>query len=410
MKVAIVHYWLVSMRGGEKVIEALCDMYPDADIFTLVYDESRVSEKIRKHKVTTSFLQRVPGAIKGYQSLLPLMPFALESFDLSGYDLIISSESGPAKGIIPSPQATHICYCHSPMRYLWDHYHFYRSNAGLASRLMLPVLAPLLRSWDVNTSLRVDRFIANSHHVSARIGKYYRRPATVLYPPVSVDDFTPAAATEDFYLCAGQLIAYKRIDLAVRAFTKMNRNLIIIGEGKEMENLKRLAGPTITFLGRAPFSVLKEKLARCRALIFPGEEDFGIVPVEAMASGRPVIAFGSGGALETVVPGVSGMLFEEQSMEALIEAVHDFEDNEAAFRPDILRAHAAQFSLRNFTQGMQAIIDEELLARRPVSPRSNNRSAVAIQRLFEGQFPAPAAETPQRVATTDPVTVHAPTF
>ena len=391
MRVAIVHYWLVSMRGGEKVVEALCDMYPDADIFTLVYDESRVSEKIRKHKVTTSFLQRIPGAIKAYQSLLPLMPFALESFDLTDYDLIISSESGPAKGIIPPPQATHVCYCHSPMRYLWDHYHFYRSHAGLASRLMLPVLAPLLRSWDVSTSLRVDRFVANSHHVSDRISKYYRRSATVLHPPVSVDDFASSAAIDDFYLCAGQLIPYKRIDLAVEAFTKMNRKLVVIGEGKEMERLKRAAGPTITFLGRAPFAVLKEKLSRCRALIFPGEEDFGIVPVEAMASGRPVIAYGSGGALETVVPGLSGMLFGEQSVEALIEAVRDFEDNEHVFHPEALRAHASQFSLHNFMLGMQAIINEELVARKTIQRRSDHTIA-AVQRPFEAQLPVLVTE------------------
>jgi glycosyltransferase involved in cell wall biosynthesis len=392
MRVAIVHYWLVSMRGGEKVVEALCDMYPDADIFTLVYDESRVSEKIRKHKVTTSFLQRIPGAIKAYQSLLPLMPFALESFDLTNYDLIISSESGPAKGIIPPPQAIHVCYCHSPMRYLWDHYHFYRSHAGLASRLMLPVLAPLLRSWDVSTSLRVDRFVANSHHVCDRIGKYYRRPATVLHPPVSVDDFTPAAAIEDFYLCAGQLIPYKRVDLAVEAFTRMNRKLVVIGEGKDMARLKRVAGPTISFLGHAPFAVLKEKLARCRALIFPGEEDFGIVPVEAMASGRPVIAYGGGGALETVVPGLSGILFGEQSVEALIEAVHDFEANEHLFHPDALRAHAGQFSLRNFMEGMQAIIDEELMTRRTIQHRSDVDSIMAAA---ESQRRLDKREAPQ---------------
>jgi glycosyltransferase involved in cell wall biosynthesis len=372
------------MRGGEKVVEALCDMYPEADIFTLVYDESKVSDKIRRHKVTTSFLQRIPGAIKRYQSLLPLMPFALESFDLSGYDLIVSSESGPAKGIIPPPQAAHVCYCHSPMRYLWDHYHFYRSNAGLASRLMLPVLAPVLRSWDVNTSMRVDRFIANSHHVSARIGKYYRRTATVLYPPVSVDDFAPAAP-EDFYLCAGQLIPYKRIDIAVQAFSRMNRKLVVIGEGSELEKLKRMAGPTVTFLGRAPFSLLKEKLARCRALIFPGEEDFGIVPVEAMASGRPVIAYGRGGALETVVPGLSGMLFEEQTVEALADAVREFEIKEALFRPEILRIHAEQFSVRNFTSGMQAIINEELNARKAAAIRPE-RGTVALQRLLDGKF------------------------
>ncbi len=392
MRVAIVHYWLVSMRGGEKVVEALCDMYPDADIFTLVYDESRVSEKIRRHKIFTSFLQRIPGAAKTYQSLLPLMPFALESFNLTGYDLIISSESGPAKGIIPPPRATHICYCHSPMRYLWDHYHFYRSHAGLASRLILPMLAPMLRSWDVNTSMRVDRFVANSHHVCDRIGKYYRRPATVVYPPVNVDDFTPAPSTEDFYLCAGQLVPYKRIDLAVKAFTRMNRQLVVIGEGSEAEGLKRIAGPSITFLGRTPFPILREKLARCRALVFPGEEDFGMVPVEAMASGRPVIAYGSGGALETVAPGVTGVLFDQQSVDALIKAVIDFEAMQHRFHPETLQAHAEQFSPRKFTASMQAIINEELLIRKAARLRSHP----AVQGGREAQLPVLAMEPQSR--------------
>ena len=392
MRVAIVHYWLVSMRGGEKVVEALCDMYPEADIFTLVYDESRVSEKIKRHKVTSSFLQKIPGAVKHYQSLLPLMPFALESLDLSGYDLIISSESGPAKGIIAPPHSTHVCYCHSPMRYIWDHYHSYRANAGLASRMLLPWMAPLLRSWDVSTSMRVDRFVANSHHVRARIGKYYGRSATVIYPPVAVDDYAPATETGDFYLCAGQLVSYKRVDLAVRAFTKMGRNLVVIGEGKELAALKAIAGPTITFLGRAPFPVLKEKLARCKALIFPGEEDFGLIPVETMASGRPVIAFGSGGALETVVPGLSGVLFHEQTPEAIIDAVHAFETESAAFDPAAIREHAARFSTRNFKLGMDLVIQEELRARKTASlqtpPHGETRRFP-----FEPAFPAAAVET-----------------
>lgn len=409
MRVAIVHYWLVSMRGGEKVVEALCDLYPEADIFTLVYDESRVSEKIKKHKVTSSFLQRVPGAVRHYQSLLPLMPFALEGLDLSGYDLIISSESGPAKGIIPPPNAVHICYCHSPMRYLWDHYHFYRSTAGFASRLLMPILAPLLRSWDVNTSLRVDRFIANSHHVSGRIGKYYRRPATVIYPPVSVEDFAISAETDDFYLCAGQLIPYKRIDLAVRAFTKMGRNLVVIGEGKELAQLKRIAGPTITFLGRAPFSVLKEKMARCRALIFPGEEDFGIVPVEVMASGRPIIAFGSGGALETVVHGQTGILFDEQSEQALIEAVEAFEADESAFRPEAIRAHAAQFSTKSFLTSMRSIIAEELLARK-ASAYKTVATVAPRPRIVEEPMPVPSLDMPSHPGLGEQAIVHAPQF
>lgn len=392
MRVAIVHYWLVSMRGGEKVVEALCDMYPEADIFTLVYDESRVSEKIKRHKVTSSFLQKIPGAVKHYQSLLPLMPFALESLDLSGYDLIISSESGPAKGIIAPPHSTHVCYCHSPMRYIWDHYHSYRANAGLASRMLLPWMAPLLRSWDVSTSMRVDRFVANSHHVRARIGKYYGRSATVIYPPVAVDDYAPATETGDFYLCAGQLVSYKRVDLAVRAFTKMGRNLVVIGEGKELAALKAIAGPTITFLGRAPFPVLKEKLARCKALIFPGEEDFGLIPVETMASGRPVIAFGSGGALETVVPGLSGVLFHEQTPEAIIEAVHAFEAESAAFDPAAIREHAARFSTRNFKLGMDLVIQEELRARKTASLQTTPHGETR-RFPFEPAFPAAAVET-----------------
>jgi glycosyltransferase involved in cell wall biosynthesis len=400
MRVAIVHYWLVSMRGGEKVVEALCDLYPDADIFTLVYDPSRVSEKIRSHTVKTSFLQRIPGAVRNYQSLLPLMPFALESFDLSGYDLILSSESGPAKGIIPQPHTPHICYCHSPMRYIWDHYQTYLSTAGRLQRIAMPFMAPMLRSWDVNTSTRVDRFVANSHHVAARIRKYYRRPATVLYPPVNVGDFAPSREIGDFYLCAGQIVPYKRLDIAVAAFTKMGRNLVVIGEGKGIAELKRQAGPTVQFLGRVAFSELKDKLARCRALIFPGEEDFGIVPVEAMASGRPVIAFGSGGALETVVPGRTGILFDEQSVEALIDAVLEFEATERSFSPQAIRTHAGWFSEERFKSGMRQIIDEELQNERshravtadavtrfdlassipptPIRPRKSARPPIAI--------------------------------
>lgn len=360
MRVAIVHYWLVWMRGGEKVLEALSDLYPQADIFTLVYDERHISDKLKRHRIIPSFLQRIPGAVKHYQSLLPLMPFALESFDLTGYDLIISSESGPAKGIIAPPHARHVCYCHTPMRYLWDHYHDYRAHAGFLSRSMLTLMAPALRTWDVTTSVRVDRFVANSRHVAARIDKYYRRPADVVHPPVAVDDFAPVGAPDDFYLCAGQMVRYKRVDLAVEAFTRTGRKLVVIGEGNEYAKLKRMAGPNITFLGRAPFPVLKDMLARCRALIFPGEEDFGIVPVEAMASGRPVIAYASGGALDTVVPQLSGLLFKEQSIEALIEAVERFEAEEACFAPDAIRSHAQQFSTANFNRRMQAIIAREI--------------------------------------------------
>ncbi|EKF18457.1 glycosyltransferase [Nitratireductor pacificus] len=391
MRVAIVHYWLVSMRGGEKVVEALCDLYPEADIFTLVCDHEKISDKIRQHRITSSFLQKIPGARRHYQSLLPLMPFALESLDLSQYDLVLSSESGPAKGITPSPQATHICYCHSPMRYLWDHYHFYRAGSGVLTRLLLPWIAPALRVWDVTTSARVDAFVANSRHVADRIEKYYRRTATVLNPPVSVDDFAPVAATEDFYLTAGQLVGYKRVDLAVRAFTRMGRNLVVIGEGQEMAALKRMAGPTVTFLGRAPFPVLKEKLARCRALVFPGTEDFGIVPVEAMASGRPVIAHASGGIMDSVVADHTGILFDDQSEDGLIAAVERFERMETTFRPDLIRAHAQEFSEANFKRRMQAIIDHELDRRRQQHVLRPAPQPAHAGRARGGRAPAAAA-------------------
>lgn len=364
MKVAIVHYWLVSMRGGEKVVEELCRMFPDADIFTLVCDPSSLSPTLRRHKITTSFIQRLPGGVKRYKQFLPLMPFALESFDLSAYDLVISSESGPAKGVIPRPDALHLCYCHTPMRYLWDHYHAYRAEAGPIGRMVMPLVGPFLRQWDVTTAARVDAFVANSAHVGRRIQRFYNREATVIHPPVAVDDFAISPEIDDAYLCAGQLVGYKRIDLAVRAFTAMNKRLVVIGEGEQLKRLKAMAGPTVTFLGRQPFDSLKTYLARCRALIFPGEEDFGIVPVEAMASGRPVIAFGRGGVRETVVDGRTGCFFDEQTPESLVAAVRRFEAMEARFRPEALRAHARTFASEVFRTAMSALVEEKLAARR----------------------------------------------
>lgn len=361
MRVAIVHYWLVNMRGGEKVIEALCELYPQADIFTLVYDEKEISPTIRKHRITTSFLQKFPGAIKRYQSLLPLMPFALESFDLSGYDLVISSESGPAKGVIPSPHARHICYCHSPMRYIWDQYGLYRSTAGRVARIAMSLFAPPLRVWDVTTAARVDRFVANSSHVARRIERYYRREADVIHPPVSVERFAPRDDLADYFLCAGQIVGYKRVDLAVQAFTELNLPLVVIGSGAS-EKMKKAAGPTVKFLGKQPDAVLDEHFARCRALIFPGEEDFGIVPVEIMASGRPVIAYGRGGAVETVAPGLSGILFGEQTVESLKAAVMEFQTREGEFVAQSVRAHAKKFDVSVFKQRFSELVDTVMAA------------------------------------------------
>src|SRR6202158_1548512 len=357
MKVAIIHYWLVGMRGGEKVIEALCEMYPQADIFTHVYVPEMVSDRIRQHRVIPTFINALPRAAKMYKTYLPLMPLALEQIDLSGYDLIISSESGPAKGIIPPSDAIHVCYCHTPMRYIWNMYHQYRNGAGRLARLMMPPLTHYLRMWDVTSAARVDSFVANSATVARRIHRYYGADSVVIHPPVDTGAFSIAAAGEldDYYLMAGELVSYKRPDLAVRAFNDMKLKLVVIGGGEMLDEIRRLAGPSVTVLGAQPFDVLKQHYARCRALIFPGEEDFGMVPVEAMASGRPVVAFGRGGATETVANGVSGVFFAEQTAGAMSSAVNNLAGIE--INPEKIAAHASQFGRDQFFQKMRAHID-----------------------------------------------------
>jgi glycosyltransferase involved in cell wall biosynthesis len=362
LRVAIVHYWLVGMRGGEKVVEALCELFPHADIFTHVYVPEAMSPTIARHRVRTSFIGRLPRARTRYQRYLPLMPLALEQLDLRGYDLIISSESGPAKGIIPPAGAVHLCYCHSPMRYIWNMFHDYRERSGLLTRLMMPPLSHYLRTWDAISATRVHHFAANSRTVARRLNTYYRRDATVIHPPVDTAAFTPLPDDErgDFYLMAGELVAYKRPDLAVEAFNAMRKPLVIVGGGEMLSRVKALAGPTVTVLGPQPFSTLRRLYAQCRALIFPGEEDFGIVPVEAMASGRPVIAFGRGGATETVVDGVTGLFFDQQSLEGIAEVVTRFE--RTAFDPSAIAAHARSFGTDVFRTGMHRFVTESLAA------------------------------------------------
>ncbi|GAU86731.1 glycosyltransferase [Bosea sp. BIWAKO-01] len=360
MKVAIVHYWLVGMRGGEKVIEALCRMYPEADLFTHVYVPEAVSDEIRRHKVTTSFINGLPRASRFYQKYLPLMPLALEQLDLRGYDLIISSESGPAKGIIPPPGCMHICYCHSPMRYIWNMFHEYRNRSGVFTRFIMPFLAHYVRNWDSVSADRVDHFIANSETVAQRLHRYYRRASTVINPPVDVDAFEvlPPEQVEDYCLMAGELVGYKRPDLAVEAFNRSGRRLVVIGGGEMLAALRRIAKPNVTVMGPQPFAELRHHYSRCRALIFPGEEDFGMVPIEAMASGRPVIAFRRGGATETVVDGLTGLFFDEQSVEAIIDA----EERARAimWRPAEIANHARKFSSSVFEEKMRAHIDQLL--------------------------------------------------
>ncbi|WP_432821215.1 glycosyltransferase [Trichloromonas sp.] len=357
MKVAIVHYWLVGMRGGEKVVEALCDLYPQADIFSLVVDFDAISDKLKAQTIVPSFVQRIPGARKYYQNFLPIYPMALEQFDLSGYDLVLSSESGPAKGVLTRPETCHICYCHTPMRYLWDMYHDYRRDCGWLKRLAMVPLAHYLRQWDLASAARVDYFVANSRHVSQRIDKHYRRSSEVIHPPVDTGSFTVASEQGDFYLMVGQLVKYKRPDLAVEAFSRLGKPLVIIGEGEELGRLKKLAGPSVQLLGRQPFSVIQDHYSRCRAFVFPGEEDFGITPVEAQAAGRPVLAYGRGGALETVIDGKTGVFFAEPTVDSLVEAVIRYERMAESFDPLVIREHSLAFDRSVFNAKIKSFID-----------------------------------------------------
>ena len=336
------------MRGGEKVLEGLCRAVPGSDIFTLFYDAESVSSFLRSHKVTASFLNPLKGC---YRSLLPFMPMALEHFDLRGYDLVISSESGPAKGVLTSSNTRHVCYCHTPMRYLWDLYPAYLhewTHSRLKRCLMAP-LASYLRMWDALSSNRVDHFIANSQNVQKRIWKTYRRSSDVIHPPVPTDDFYTAAA-DDYYLIVSELVAYKRVADAVRCFSRTSRRLKIAGGGPEYAALKAIANPNVEFCGRVPDRDLRDLYARCRAVLLPGEEDFGIVAVEALASGKPVIALGRGGVLETVPMSdpCGGVFYFEAGDYQLESAVRMFEREEAYFSSAALQSYASRFSTANF--------------------------------------------------------------
>ena len=339
------------MRGGEKVVEALCRLLPDADVFTLFYDPERVSPLIRSRRVTPSFLNPLR---RHYRSLLPLMPIALESLDLRGYDLVISSESGPAKGVILSSQTRHLCYCHTPMRYLWDLYPAYLhewTRSSVKRALMAP-LANYLRLWDYASAARVDEFVANSGNVQRRIEKIYRRVSQVIHPPVAVESFY-YEPPQDYFLIVSELVAYKQIDYAVHCFARSGRKLRIAGDGPEYKQLRRVAGPTVEFCGRVPGDQLRTLYAQCRAFLMPGEEDFGITAVEALASGKPVIAYGRGGVLESVPP-AGGVLYPEATVKSLDEAIGRLEqmDIDSA----ALQAWAAQFSETAFARKMTAVL------------------------------------------------------
>jgi glycosyltransferase involved in cell wall biosynthesis len=355
-RVAIVHYWLVAMRGGERVVERLLRLFPQADLFTHVYDPNAMSARIRQARVHTSFIGRLPFATRAYQYYLPLMPMALEGLDLRGYDLVISSESGPAKGVITDPGSLHACYCHSPMRYLWDHYHLYRQEANPLVRLAMPLAYHRLRQWDMSSSARVDRFAANSSFIRDRIRKCWRREAEVIHPPVETSLFTPSLQVEDHYLWVGQMVPYKRPDLAVEAFNRNGLPLLMVGSGSLLAKLRATAKPNIRFVERMGFADLRRAYATTRALVFTAEEDFGIVPVEALASGRPVLAFGRGGVLDSIEPQVTGLFFGEQTVDSLAEGVERLEAWLPSFDPATAVKRAERFAPEVFDEKVAALV------------------------------------------------------
>jgi len=361
MKVAIVHYWLVNMRGGEKVIEALLDMFPQADIFTHVYEPKAVSSIISSRRVFTSRIARLPFAKKLYQLYMPLMMDALMEFNLQDYDLVISSESGPTKGVVANPDAYHICYCHSPMRYLWDMYHEYFRGTNPLVRLFMKRLIPGLRLKDAVSANLVDCFIANSGYVAKRIRRCYNREAVVVHPPVNIEKYLAVERRpQDFYLFFGQLTAYKRADIAIEACVRSGRKLVVAGAGNVKKEFRKYQkSGLVTFLGRVSDEKIPELFASAKALLFPGIEDFGIIPVEANAAGCPVIAFHKGGVLDTVKEGITGLFFDEQTPESLIAAMNNLEQNEVTFSSrKVFNDHVQQFSKATFVERMYKVLEE----------------------------------------------------
>ncbi len=372
MKVAIVHDWLTGMRGGEFTLEVFCNLFPQAELFTLVHWKGSVSEVLEAMPIHVSFLHRIPGARRRYRRFLPLMPAAVERFDLSSYDLVLSSSHCAAKGVLTRPDTLHVCYCYTPMRYAWESHHRYfpDERLGFFERWLLPAAFTYLRMWDVTSSHRVDRFIAISEAVRARIRKYYGRESDVIHCPVDTGRFQ-ASAGGDYYLVVSAFAPYKRIDLAIEAAGRLDRPLKIVGAGQDERHLKDLAassgGSGVEFLGWKTGRELVELYEGCRAFLFPGEEDFGIAPVEAMAAGRPVIALAGGGALETVIGPddpegrkPTGVFFPEESSDHLAEAIRTFETMEDIFHPADIRAHALQFDTSIFRTAIEEYLRNAL--------------------------------------------------
>ncbi len=359
MKVAIIHDFLVQLGGAEKVVEVLHGMYPDAPIYTSIYDVHGMPAEYRKWDIRTTFLQRLPRKKLTHRLALLLYPMAFESLDLSGFDVVISSSSSFAKGVITQPFTAHICYCHAPMRFAWTTRKYLENER--VSRIARAVLTPgthYLRQWDAVASLRVDKFIANSSTVARRISKYYRADAEIVHPPVDTSRFSISPVVEDYYVMVSRAAPYKRLDLAIDAFTRLGIPLKIAGSGRQMQSLKSRAGSNVEFLGRVSDADLPGLLARARGYVMPGEEDFGIAPVEANACGRPVVAYGAGGALDSQCDGQTGILFSHQTVDSLCEAVLKCQELEVD--PSAIRDHALTFDTEVFRSKIQKIVADEV--------------------------------------------------
>ncbi len=360
MKVALVHDYLNQYGGAERVLEAFCQIFPKAPIYTLLYDKKKTGFAFDNKDIRTSFLQKIPLIKSHHRPFLMLMPLAIEQFDFSEYDLVLSDSASYAKGIITSPDTLHICYCHTPIRYAWDDSHKYIEEFGYASviKKIIPFFMNYIRVWDEKASKRADKFISNSKFVSERIKKYYHRESEVIHPPVKANLFYLAEKTDDYFLLVGRFLPYKRFDLAIDAFNELGFPLKIIGDGPDRKRLEKKSNKNIKFIGLVPDSKLKDYYAHCQAFIFPQEEDFGITAVEAMAAGRPVIAYKGGGALEIVQHGITGLFFENQTSEDLVKTLKNF--NESDFDPKVIRERAMNFNEESFKEKIKKFIDKSI--------------------------------------------------
>ena len=397
MKTALVHDYLAQAGGAERVAAAFHTMFPLAPLYTSVYDGKATLPVFENVDVRTSFLQKWPFSLRRFHKLaLPYYPAAFERFDFTGYDLVLSSSSSFAKGIVTPPETCHICYCHTPSRFIWRQQEYLYQSPF--SRLVMGLINPIinnLRSWDVEGAQRVDYFVANSYNVARRIRKFYRRDvAAVIYPPVETRKFTPVGASEvgNHFLVVSRLLNYKRVDLAVAACNRLGLPLRIVGIGPDLPALKRIAGPTIQFLGRLSDQEVAQELARCKALIFPGEEDFGLTPVECMASGRPVVAYGAGGALETVVEGETGLFFREQTVDSLVKALKAMEA--LSFSTEVLRNHALSFDIGVFEARLRCLIEAAMTEHRD----NNSNSCIQRKSLLDDKFDDKQVASPSVLA------------